>query len=287
MIAIVGTSGQLCQLIVEQLLARGSRANQILIILNDGDELASPPVDQVVIRRLKGATCHSLESAFATVKTLILVPTGKDPESAIQRHNQVLAAAKTAKIQRVIMLSLSCAQPASRVLVAPFLLYSECALRSSGLNWLILRRSLFIDSVAAWAQAHISAGYFPLPLHGGRCSYVSKRDVAAAVAASCLSDYRNEVLDLTGPTAISIKELSTAFSRSCGQLIEAQEISDDQFLELTRSEGASSEKAAHLLSFFHGIDGGEFARATDHLEKLSGSPAESALTAFRRLKSNF
>lgn len=70
------------------------------------------------------------------------------------------------------------------------------------------------------------------------------------------------------------------------RLIEAQEISDDEFLELTLSEGTSSEKTAHLLSFFHGIDGGEFARATGHLEKLSGWPAESALTAFQRLEPN-
>lgn len=263
MIAIVGVNGELTRLVVDQLLALGSAPNNVALVDSNQSLLG-----------------------LSSIKTLLLIPNCDDTVEGVKHFNQILETAKERGAERFILLSLSCAQPDSRALVTPFLLYTECALRNTGLNWLILRRSLFVDSFAELTKQHMQSNYLRYPSTGGHCSYISKMDVARATAAACVGDYSNEVFDLTGPAAINMTELSSALSRSGAGPVEFRQVSDEEFLRQLEADDIPADKATRLLSLFHSVDAGEFSRATDHVEKLTGTAPESAQTALKRLYSD-
>lgn len=286
MIAIVSNGGQLSRLIAVQLLARGSQKEAMVLVDRKVATDVHDSVKGIATRLIEQPSCDDFRQAFNAVKTLVLIPNAGDVEQGISEHNCILAAAKESGVQRIILLSLSCAQTDSQVMVTPFLLYTENALRNSGLEWLILRRSLFIDSLAKWVQQSHPTETLHYPATDGRCSYVSKANIAAAVAAACHRHFRNEVFDLTGPSAISVNELTNALERCNNRQLALEITSDDDFIRRIQSNGVTKSKAEIFLSFFHGINSGEFARATDHVEKLTGKSAESVLTALRRLDSD-
>ncbi len=285
MIGVVSSCGRLASQIVDQLLAQGLPPEKIVAAGSCSYVLTDSTTESAINKRpIDSNDCRSAEAAFADVDTLILIPASDSSEPAILQHSQMIAAAKTANVRRVLLLSLCCARPDSQVLMTPFLLYAESALRSSGLEWLILRRALCIDALAEWAPQLSQWGELPYPGHGSHCSYVSRLDVARATAAAARKpSLQGEVLELTGPAAIAIPEVANVLSRLTGNSIEFRSITADEFLQRGIKEGETESETERRLSLCRGIDGGEFARATDHIERLTGEPAESIFVALKRL----
>lgn len=285
MIGVVSSCGRLGSQVVDQLLAQGLPPEQIVVAASGQVELSERANKSAVeLRKINYEDCQSLRSALANLDTIVLIPSNAASEPGIVQLSKTLAAAKSANVRRVLLLSLSCARPDSQVLITPFLLYAESALRSSGLEWLILRRALCIDPLAELTPELVQSGELPYPGHGGHCSFVSRLDVARATAAAARKpELQGEVLELTGPAAITIPEVTNVLSRLTGHSIKFLSVTADDFLQRGVIKGESTSETELRLSLCRGIDSGEFARATDHIERLTGEPAESIFVALKRL----
>lgn len=233
---------------------------------------------------INSLNAKALAAAMTGADTVIIVSGHQPTESRIQDFSTTLSAAKKAAVGRVIFLSRSCAQPDSCALIAPFLMYAETALRTSGLEWLILRVGLMIDPVAKWIPQITEWGYLPSPVVRGRANYVSGLDVAKATAAAAQNlELSGEVLELTGPKAITVEELVNALAKTIGNSVTHRLLTGGEFTRVCLQHEMPEQQALELLSVYQYVDEGGYARATDHIERLTGATPESALTALKRL----
>jgi NAD(P)H dehydrogenase (quinone) len=119
----------------------------------------------------------------------------------------------------------------------------------------------------------------------GRVAYISRDDLARATASALLDDaHLGRVFDLTGPEALTMDRLAEIVSEATGAAITYDRITDEQYARVCREgeESVPQYLIPILTSLYHAVDNGEFARVTDHVERLTGSGAEDALSYLRR-----
>lgn len=277
MIGVMAASGQLGGGVVTHLLANGVDPAQVVALARSPKKLERLASRGVQVRPADYSDPTSMEQAFRGVGTLVLIPTKSPVVPRIAEHANALEAAKRAGVQRVVFLSIGSARPASESVIAPFFLFAESATRLSGMDWLILRMGIYLDPVADWAPELVRTGRLPYPVERGRVAYVVRDDVGRATAAAALNPgARGEVLELTGPAAISMPELAGYLSDATGRPIRFETVGDDEFLEICLTGGESPFISRVLISLYHAVDAGEFAHATSHIERLTGIPARGA-----------
>lgn len=287
MIGVMSASGQLGAGVVGHLLRNGVAPTGLAALTRDPAKLRHFADLGVQVKPADYADCTSMAQAFRDVDSLVLIPTKSPVVRRIQEHANALEAARQAGVRRIILLSISAARPDSRSIIAPFYLYAESATRLSGMDWLILRMGLYLDPLADWAPELAATGQLPYPVERGRVAYVVRDDVARATAAAALSPgTRGEVLELTGPAAMSMTELAADLSTATGREIRFRTVSEEAFLNICLQGGEPPLISQILISLYRAVDAGEFARATDHIERLTGTPARGALDYLTDVLSN-
>lgn len=284
-INVMGASGQLGRKVVRALLDQGAAAGDLIASVRTPEKVENFARQGVAVRRADYDDPQSLTAAFKGTDVLLLIPSTAPVEPRIQQHYNAIEAAKEACVQRVLFSSLSTAMLTSRFLITPFLLYAESKLRQSGLEWTILRNGMYLDPVAEWVPELVEMGRLPYPVKTGRVAYIARDDLARATAAACLdSDHAGQVYELTGPSALSMPELAGSISRVTGRPVRFDSISEAAFAEVCRQgqEFVPEMMIQVLTSLYRAVDNGEFATVTDHVERLTGTPAESVESYLRR-----
>ncbi len=276
MILVMAASGRLGGRVIEHLLTDGCAADDIVAGARSPDKLSRFTERGVQVRRADYTDPESLETAYQGVDTVVVIPSTSPVAPRIQEHANALTAARSAGVKRVIFLSINSCTPESRSLIAPFILYAESATRLSGMEWLLLRMNIYIDPLADWAPELAKTGRLPYPVKQGRVAYVSRDDIARAIAAAAQDmNLKGEILELSGAEAITMDELAEALTTATGSNIRFDSASDEEFVDICRQDGTPEFITQVLLSLYHAVDSGEFARVTDHIERLTGSPPES------------
>jgi len=144
---------------------------------------------------------------------------------------------------------------------------------------------MVLDPVADWMPELVRMGRLPYPVRDGRVAYVSRDDLARALAAACLSGgCVGETYELTGPRALSMPELAEIVARVTGSAVRFESITEEAFAEICRDgEEVPESMIATLASIYRAVDNGEFSRATDHVERLTGRAPEAAEDYLRRM----
>jgi len=97
----------------------------------------------------------------------------------------------------------------------------EDYLRSTALSWTILRPNSFHQNTVTYYAPSIRAqGAFYASLGESRMSYVDVRDVAAAAAATLLSQaHAKKIYELNGPEALSSREIAQKIGKQSGRAV--------------------------------------------------------------------
>ena len=181
------------------------------------------------------------------------------------------------------MSSFSAARTDSRFLIAPYLVYAESKLRVSGMDWTILRNGMYLDPLADWAPALARQGRLPYPVRQGRVAYISRDDLARASAGALMQDgHSGQVYELTGPEAVSMPQLAAALAAATGAPIVFDCVSEAEFMANCREDGIPDRDSAILASMYRAVDHGECEQVSEHVELLSGAPAETVDKYLRR-----
>ena len=99
------------------------------------------------------------------------------------QHTAAIAAAKDAGVGRIAYTGIVNPTEANSAAAAPEHRGTEEALRASGLEWTMLRNSIYGDLTAQGVTQSIAAGHV-YNSGDGETSYVARADCAAAAAAS-------------------------------------------------------------------------------------------------------
>ncbi|HEX4138434.1 MAG TPA: NAD(P)H-binding protein [Bryobacteraceae bacterium] len=284
MICVMAASGEVGKGTVAALLAQGVDPASIVAAARNPEPLNTLNTEALNFRRADYRDEASMRTAFRGVETLILIPTKTPAAPRCNEHANALAAARAAGVKRVVFLSIQAATPASLFDVAPFILFAECATRQSGLRWTLARMSLYTDPIAEWAPELARTERLPYPLRDARIAYVSRRDVSQALAAIARSDNLNgEILELTGPAALSIPELAQAVSKATGSTVLFQSIGEEEYREICRKDNLPDEIVDILVTMYRAAEAQEFSRVTKDILALTGKASESMPDALARL----
>lgn len=284
MIFIMAASGEVGRETVQFLLKQGAAPKEIAGGARNPSKLADLTALGIDVRRADYTDLASMETAFRGSETLVLIPTKTPSGPRCVEHANALEAAQKAGVKRVVFLSLQAATPLSHFNVAPFILFAECATRQSGLDWTFARMSLYADPIAEWVPELVNIGTLPYPVEQARIAYVSRTDVSRSLAAIALKpDLHGQILELTGPAALSMPELAQTISQVTGTPITFKSISEDEYRELCRKDKLPDEITDILVTMYRAAEAQEFSHVSNDIESLTGRRPETMAEALRRL----
>jgi NAD(P)H dehydrogenase (quinone) len=282
-INVMGAGGQLGHKVMEALLREGTQAEDLIASVRTSSRAQDLAEKNISVRHADYEEPQTLREAFRDTDVLLLIPSTALVEPRILQHFNALEAAREAGVKRVVFVSFVAAEPASQFLIAPFMLYAESKTRLSGLDWTILRDGMYLDPVADWVPHLVKTGLLPYPVREGRVAYISRDDLARAIAAVCLKEgHSGSVYELTGPEAVSMPRLAEAISAASGTPVAYQQVSEEEFAAVCRAGGDPEPLVQILVSMYRAVDAGEFERVTDHVERLTGTPAETVEACLKR-----
>jgi NAD(P)H dehydrogenase (quinone) len=283
-LVITGASGQLGRLVAEHALARVEPARLILVTRRPG-QLADLAARGAQVRFGDFDDPGSLRSAFAGARDVLLV-SAVDLARRVGQHLAAIDAAVTAGARRIIYTSMISPEAPNPAAVAPSHWQTETALRQCGVDWTLLRNSLYADYQAPEAQQAILHGRFVHNRGTGRVAYVARADCAAVAAAVLTSNgHENVAYEITGPRTWDPVELAHLYSSLGGRSVDAVAVDDEAFITGMLGSGDQDGHARYgaelVASFGRAAREGYLSACTSAVERLAGRPAMSLETVLR------
>lgn len=220
-IVITGASGRTSRKMIDDLLARGVAARDLILVSR------SPERAEVAAYGDKGATLRygdftdlaSLPQALQGGERMYFMPMNHPPdevdELAVKR--EVVAIAKRAGIRYCVYQSFIGAGIAES---CDDDFQTENALRESGLDWVILRTGIFAESLGREAKRYVREGKIATQVPDLRRNYITRDDIAAAGAEALIgAGHAGKIYHIIG-SAISLRELAGELSKIAGKPIE-------------------------------------------------------------------
>jgi len=262
-IIISGASGQLGGLVVQELLARGVPANELILVSRTPEKLGEYEKLGAAIRFGDFAKPESLPAAFAGGTKMLLISIGFGAGPRPEAHKHAIDAAIAAGVKQIAYTSYVAISQGDTAGLASDHFQTEEILKKSGVAWTMLRNSIYSNGLVQQAAKMLADGKATVSATDGRIGYVTREDCAAAAAAVLTSPgHENKVYDITGPELIGPREIAAAASAVTGKPIEL----------IAAEPNASNARRA--------FGGPSIAVISGDLPKLTGRPATSVRALF-------
>jgi NAD(P)H dehydrogenase (quinone) len=299
-IVISGASGDLGRRVTRLLLKYDPQAD--LTLVTRTPEKVGQPENQGV--RVVGGDYQdrdSLQSAYHGGETLFLI-SGLNLGRRVSEHRNAIAAAKQAGMRRIVYTSVGGVQPNNPALSAKDHYQTELDLRASGLEYTILRNSLYSEIVSNILVGPAAAAGLMTQATGDGClAPVAKNDVARS-AVCCLLDgerHAGAVYEITGNELLNFDDIAAIGSDVHGVPIKYVRVSAEERLAFFDSVGiprtydpnmppsadghlwASDELVSAELAIAEGYQ----AVLSHHVKHITGRDPESLQSVMERVKS--
>jgi NAD(P)H dehydrogenase (quinone) len=266
---VTGAGGHLGRRVVELLLDAGA---DVIATSRDPSKLADLAARGAEVRRADFDDVASLDTAFAGADRLLLVSTDAlgAPGLRITQHRAAVAAAERAGVRHIAYTSAPSPRPEAAGGVIDDHFWTEQAIAATGLDWTFLRHALYADLVLmSGPQAIASGRLFSATGEGGR-SYVTREDCARADAGALLTAAGREILDVTGPAAITQDELAALLSEVSGKPVAHTALDAASLKAGLLAAGLPPFMADVLVTFDVEASQGYHAVVTDAVQRLGG-----------------
>ena len=265
-IVVSGASGQLGGLVVEELLDRGIRPENLILVSRTPLELERYAALGASTRFGDFLQPESLDSAYEGGERLLLISlnsNNRDPRVPARRadlHQVAIDAAADAGIEHIVYTSFVDADNnVSPIAVAHRA--TEAALRASGITWTFLRNQWYASRLIGEAVRMVAERRaLVLPGDPGT-AFVTREDCAAAAAAALMNmGHENRVYEITGPALIRMSELASIAREITDVEIEVREAGPEDEVRAAPPSGGT------LSTHFREITGEPGTTARDLLE---------------------
>lgn len=199
---------------------------------------------------------ESLPDAFEGVQDLwLLVPNGP---RASENSMNVVWAARTAGVERVVRLSAVGAALDAPTRSGRLHGLSDHELQSSGMRWTILRPHWFMQNLLNEAGEVAAQGTFSLNVGDARLGMIDIRDIAE-FAARVLADgerHDGRIYTPTGPESLSFTEVAQRFTQVLGRPVQYLPVSDDATRKTLLGYGVPPWIVGMLVDYAQAYAGG-------------------------------
>lgn len=242
-IAVTATSGQLGAEIVRQLK---NMTDEPIIGL-----ARTPPKAKglgVEVRPGDYDAPGQLKTSLAGVDTLLLVSGMDAPDKRIPQHRNVIEAARSAGVRKIVYTSIQGAEEGTAF--SPIVQsnrQTEADIRVSGLTWAIGRNGIYIEPDVEYLDRYRTQGEIANSAGQGVCGYTTRPELAFAYARLLTrSDFDGQTVDLHG-TPITQGELADYLNQTFGTVLTYREMTAEDYV---------ADRTAELGAFFGPIIAG-------------------------------
>lgn len=271
-IFVTGASGQLGQLVIKHLLARGVAPSRIVAGTRSPEKLADLAAAGIEVRKADFEDLRGLTEAFNGAGTVLIISTDMldGTDTRLKQHRNAVSAAVAAGIERLAYTSLP--NPESSLLTfAPDHLGTEQAIKATGLPYVFFRNGWYRENLLRGLPNALKSGQWHSAAEGGRTSYVGREDIAEAIAAAlATSTPESRTYTLTGAEALSTEEIARLASQATGKPLSVVHVTDGQLAAGLKAAGVPEIFASLLVSAEAEMRAGNLSIVTDHVESLIG-----------------
>jgi NAD(P)H dehydrogenase (quinone) len=274
-IAVTGASGQLGRLVVERLLARGVRAEDVVAVVRDPTKAAALKVGGVDVRVGDYSDPATLPTALEGVEVLLLI---SGHGRFLAGHVAVIDAAKEAGVRRVVYTS-TLRAGRHQAAGASEHLGTEEHLRSSGLEYTILRNGQYIENYISRTPQILAQGEIVGATADHPVAAAVRTDYADAAAAVLVGDgHAGQTYELGG-TPFTVAELAATITDITGITVVYRDLSSDELLAVLKANGMPEAFAPFAVQLDEATAAGAHYTDSGDLQRLLGRPSTSLADA--------
>lgn len=221
---VAGAGGKLGRRVVELLLERGY-AGKIIAGSRHPEKLSFAGVET---RRADYGDVPGFIKALEGVDRLLLISIDVLGPSRLALQTSAVAAAKAAGVKHIVYTSMPAPEPSSPVLFAPEHFGTEEAIKANGIGYTILRMNWYAENLLSSLPSSLASGKWYTSAGEGVLAHVTREDTARAAAGALLSGDASRTLTVTGPEALTTREIAAIASEVTGRSIEVVDVNDEQ-----------------------------------------------------------
>jgi uncharacterized protein YbjT (DUF2867 family) len=220
----------------------------------------------------------SVRAALDGVDRVFLV-SANHPDQ-VQHERTLIDAAAGAHVVRLVKVSARGAHASASNAYWRAHAEIEAHLRAARIPSVVLRPSFLMTNLLAASGTIRELGALMAPAGQARIAMIDPGDVAA-VAARALQDFpfESEVLELTGPEAVSHHEVASALTAASGQAIAYVDVTPQDAVAGLTAAGLPDPVAHEVVRVYDSLRRGDQASTTDAVLRVTGRPA-TPLAAF-------
>jgi uncharacterized protein YbjT (DUF2867 family) len=275
MILVIGGRSKIGSALIASLLGKGE---SVCALVRDDAEREGLPAG-VETTRGDLADLASLAAAMNGAEKVFLL--SSPHRDAVAWHRNAIDAAGEAGVGLLVRSSIIGAGEESQAEFINAHVVSDRYLEQSGLAYAILRPNLFLQNIPESTIPTIDAsGNFYVDAGQARISMVDTRD-AAAVAATVLTEpgHAGAHYDVTGPDALSYKDVAAKLSSALGREISYVDAPDDAVRDALLGFGLDEWFVGALIGLYQDYRRsgahGYAAQVSDTVERITGAAARS------------
>ncbi|KQT72096.1 SDR family oxidoreductase [Microbacterium sp. Leaf436] len=268
LIAVTGSTGAVGGRVARDLAARGIPQR---LLVRDASRAPALAGAEVHVARYSDA--DAALAALQGVDTLFMV-SASETADRVEHHRTFVEAATAAGVGSIVYTSFFAAAPDAVFTLGRDHAATEEIIRASGMRWTFLRDNFYMDMMELFAG---DDGVIRGPAGEGRCSLVSRADVAAT-AVSVLLDpaaHADVSYDLTGPESLTMAEVAEKISAVRGHPVRFVDETIDEAYASRAAFGAPRWQVDAWVSTYTSIAGGDQAGVSGDVERVTGRPAQS------------
>lgn len=263
--AVTGATGQLGQLVVEQLKKR--KSNEDIVALARNLEKASNL--GVEVREFDYNKPEVMAESLKGVDHLLLISGSEWGQRATQ-HTNVVNAAKEAGVKWIVYTSLLRAD-STGINIAGEHIASEKVIKESGIDYTILRNGWYTENYTVSIPGALKGGAFLGSAKDGKISSAPRADYAEAAAIVLTDDsYQGKTLELAGESAYTLSDLAEEVSKQSGLTIPYKDIPEQEYANILKNIGFPEGFANAFASWDVSASKGELYCDTNHLTNILG-----------------
>lgn len=271
-ILITGATGNIGTELTKQLAAQNVPFRAMIRSQKGGDTLAGLEGAELVIGDFNDE--KSLSHALDGVERAFLLTPSLPPAEAWQRR--FVALARHAGVRHVVKQSQLHASTQSPVRFLRYHAAVEDAIRASGMDWTFLRPNLFMQGLLMFKQSIAEDGCFAIAAGDAKVSAVDVRDIAAAAAAALTeSGHAGKTYDLTGPAALTHKEMAAQLSQALDRPVRYVAVDEATMRNALHASGMPDWMAEGLIEDYAHYRRGEAQNVARGVQAATGKTPRS------------
>jgi NAD(P)H dehydrogenase (quinone) len=271
-VLVIGATGTVGPHVVAALAAQ---ATPVRVLARDGDRARSLLPAGVDVRTGDPSNDDELLGAIDPAVTAVFLLTAHAHEMA-EAQLRVIRALRRVPVRIVKLSGTSSAIHADGPHACRQHWEIEQVLAASGRPYVVLRANAFMQTLIdqIMLPAALGAGVVANPIAGAGISFIDARDVGAC-AAKVLTDaaYDGQTLALTGPAAVTYRQIADHIAAITGRTITVTEITPADVRANLAARGMPAWETEHFEEMYQLFRDGGSQFVTDDVARILGRPA--------------